>query len=339
MRKQDIDFVERELALEPTTFHYFDGREALLLLALRVGAGGSSVAALKRGPNARWLQRPVVQRCLERLQGRRVTAGDLLGHWEGLAGPSWTSRARLLPYHLSFGRWGSADVQDREWHQMSRAGWNLVLRLNFTSQHDREFRRRLRPELWWNAGRTLHPIDPDRFTLAWTRIDVDLETREALIEEIQSDWVRDVRECEEAKARGEVRGSRSWRGCAQSARLEDLRDYRRRTLAPHMRVWARAALTATVARLVRRFRIHTLWHHTPDTGVAMKGIWWGDPPPRSLYTDLPRRFGFEVTDEIPEWVFTHSRGKQRYHLARRNPRFHVLRLDPEHVEECAPLLV
>ncbi|MBT3027590.1 MAG: hypothetical protein KME48_10520 [Candidatus Thiodiazotropha sp. (ex Ctena orbiculata)] len=31
-----------------------------------------------------------------------------------------------------------------------------------------------------------------RETLAWARLDVDLERNEVLIEEVQSDWVRDM---------------------------------------------------------------------------------------------------------------------------------------------------
>jgi hypothetical protein len=38
----------------------------------------------------------------------------------------------------------------------------------------------------WSA----HPIRRSPSTLAWSRVDIDFENGEALIEEIQTDWVR-----------------------------------------------------------------------------------------------------------------------------------------------------
>ena len=44
------------------------------------------------------------------------------------------------------------------------------------------------PFEWWS-----HPVRQDgRHTLAWARMDVDLDAGEALIEEIQSDWIREA---------------------------------------------------------------------------------------------------------------------------------------------------
>ena len=70
---------------------------------------------------------------------------------------------------------------------------NLVLQLNFNSSQIRALRR-----LTGGEQRTFNPLDHPvcrpghpryRETLAWARIDFDFETNEALIEEIQSDWV------------------------------------------------------------------------------------------------------------------------------------------------------
>lgn len=41
-----------------------------------------------------------------------------------------------------------------------------------------------------------------RDTLAWSRIDFDFDTGEALIEEIQSDWVRRVKHCVQSLKHG-----------------------------------------------------------------------------------------------------------------------------------------
>lgn len=55
--------------------------------------------------------------------------------------------------------------------------------------------------------------------------------------------------------------------------------------------------------------------HQPRTGGALKGIDRRRAPSVSLYTRLPRRFGFEATGQVPEF-FVRDCGKRLDALAR-----------------------
>ena len=98
----------------------------------------------------------------------------------------WRDGAEI--YRLSVGAWRSSYDS---YGQTSRPGYNLVLRLNFSNQHDTEYRRLIdkkdrRPFVFED-----HPVSRRRWhTLAWSRLDIDLRTGEALVEEVQNDWLR-----------------------------------------------------------------------------------------------------------------------------------------------------
>jgi hypothetical protein len=48
--------------------------------------------------------------------------------------------------------------------------------------------------------------------------------------------------------------------------------------------------------------VRRLFFHDFDTGAALKGLTPGFQPPRSLYTDLPRRFCFQKTARMPGFL-------------------------------------
>jgi hypothetical protein len=172
-----------------------------------------------------------------------------------------------------------------------------------------------------------HPHSPaPRIALAWARIDLDLARGEALIEEVQSDWMRELawiwklalgEECE--RLRDDT--VRHWfRNPA--ARFAHLERYWGRVLAHHRAWWAEATLFAALWLLVELLRIRRIWYHTPEGGVLRKQMGWSAPP-RSLYSTLPERFGFALTSEPPRFLAPRRwpRGLRRapeppwYHLA------------------------
>jgi hypothetical protein len=73
-----------------------------------------------------------------------------------------------------------------------------VLQLNFNHQHDRLFHESIHPAQDGVFNNGDHPVlqrgdrSYYRETLAWSRLDIDFDLGEVLIEEIQNDWVRDV---------------------------------------------------------------------------------------------------------------------------------------------------
>jgi hypothetical protein len=75
----------------------------------------------------------------------------------------------------------------------SRRGFNLVLQLNFSSRHDEPYRKLVDPDDYRPFELGGHPVAKGALhTLAWSRLDIDLNTGEALIEEIQTDWIREA---------------------------------------------------------------------------------------------------------------------------------------------------
>jgi hypothetical protein len=291
MDKQLLDEVIACLPEERTFFHYHRDRYVLLLLEeLQRQGTVRTVADLKRTPHAHWLQKAFVKQWLA-AQGRAdLPVGALLAHWPNEL-PHFT-------YLLSLGRWGS-DRRDH-WLQTSRPGWNLVLHLNLPMQHLRRLRDAGHGDPRRLQGRS-HPHDGNRLTLAWTRIDLDLARNEALIEEVQSDWMRDIARLQGYALRQRERGQATmkWRG--EDCRTSDLLAYAA-LLQPQEKIWQEAMLAAALWFLWRELGIRRVYYHSWSTGIAVKHL---DPewaPPRSLYTELPERFGFRRAAAGPEFL-------------------------------------
>jgi hypothetical protein len=293
MDKQLLDEVIACLPEGRTFFHYHRDRYVLLLLEeLARRSGVTRISDIKRGPYAHWLQKGFVKEWLA-AQGRAdVPVQELLSHW-----PAGLPH---FPYLLSLGEWGHErrDV----WKQTSRPGWNLVLRLNLPMQHQRYLCRvggaQDLDDLQWGG----HPIDGDRLTLAWARIDLDFATGEALIEEIQSDWTRDIAAMKRCfqRARSNGRSTTWWFGKCVSLRV--LEDYVAE-FQTQERMWHEAMLSATLWFLWRELGIRRVFYHSWETGNVLKQFARGySVPPRSLYTDLPERFGFRRVPAGPAFI-------------------------------------
>lgn len=184
MKKQDAEEIIACLPQGRTLFYYFKDRYAPLLLSKAV-VNNITVAEIKKSRFSPLLNKPVVKDLLSRLGGSVLSPNDLLSTWD--SGGKY--------FLLTLGTWG-ADKCDY-YYQTSRRGHNLVLRLNFSNQHDQPLKRLINEQYWFNT--CCHPIlkrgerNYFRETLAWARIDVDFSYGETLIEEIQSDWVRRAR--------------------------------------------------------------------------------------------------------------------------------------------------
>ena len=263
-------------------FRYFDGAYAPLLLARAVGEAAATVSDLKRSRFGRLLKSDLVQATLARCGDGRVSALRLVSCWP----------AQPTAYRLSLGAWG-ADGRRQAWRQTTRAGWNLVLRLEFDAGHDRRFRKLLGAGQRGRFTCDLHPVSSSRNTLSWARLDLDLHTGEALIEELQTDWVRMAQGHREYVCRGEAPSVEHW----------GLLRYVDDVLAPHAATWDQATLMATVEFLVDEVGIRDLWMHTWSGGNRLKSLTCpGSQPPRSLYSSLPRRFCFRKTERAPAFL-------------------------------------
>lgn len=299
MRSEDVTEIIECLPKGRTIYPYHKDRYAVQLLEYAVG-DELRVSSLRGTKFGKLLDRPVVQDVVARCGSGVISRDDLAASWS----PETES------YRLTLGTWGPQDNRnwDRYWHQTTRKGQNLVLQLNFSNRHNSAYQRQLRcgkQSLFNYSG---HPVAQSKnHTLAWARLDIDLDRGEVLIEELQSDWVRFAAR---AKAEAELilRGSGGRRknvmfdfGGAQLDAVATCRYYDE-TVKPYAEQWDEAMLSAVIWFLVEEIGIRRIYLHDWDSGARLKSI-EGTRPPRSLYTQLPKRFCFDKVETGPELVF------------------------------------
>ena len=112
----------------------------------------------------------------------------------------------------------------------------------------------------------------------------------------------------------------------EHVRKVDLRRYFVEAMRPHRAIWEEATLTAALVFLREELGIGRIFYNTWETGCRFKGISLNYGPPRSLYTDLPRRFCFEETSEPPVILQRYWARRLRTHPARHTFRWFQLEL-------------
>jgi hypothetical protein len=239
-----------------------------------------------RGKAIRLLKQTPFAGLLRKPIVRQVCAGQGGGRLTPHALASvWPGDAEA--FGLSIGRWGT-DGPWHPWYQTSRPGFNLVLHLNLTGARCRECRRvyQIRDEYW------SHPWAAGSFTLAWARMDIDRQAGEALIEEVQSEWGDDMQDS---------------------------------PLAAYARLWDEAMLASSIRFLRDDLGVRRIYYHTFDGGLRLKRFdHEGYAPPRSLYTALPRRFCFGLTDQAPRFLRHGASRRVRKTLRRHRLPWHLL---------------
>lgn len=292
MNKNEITQILACLPKDMTPFAYVKDGYALMLLSQWVGPG-RRIAEIKQSPYQGLLNKPVVRRRLQAAGAGRLTA----------AGLRFEEADAAEPFILTVGQWDGRSAGN----QTSRRGLNLVLQLNVSAQHQARYRELVRPQrpgLFNYGGHpVLRPGQRPYFTetLAWARIDLDLGLNEALIEEVQSDWVRLVRGALQVLERHpHKREGRAWKRRVGGS-ATGLRAYAKEVLAMPARIWPEAMLAAAIDFIHRELGIDHIYYHSAEAGAAAKGIDYRLPP-RSLYTDLPRRFCFNKVVRPPTFL-------------------------------------
>jgi hypothetical protein len=272
-------------------FRYFKDRYAVQLLAY-AAAEGRSLSELRRGRFRPLLQKPAIRLLLGTRGGRGVDWQLLDSYF----------RAPTEEYTLTFDGWGGD--RDWRWNQTSRPGFNLVVQLNFPLAHDRTYRRYIGPRGDHPFEFTSHPINTNgRHTLAWSRLDVDLERGEALIEEIQTDWIRHADTAADAALRNLVEGHFEppcWIDEGGCDALQVFR-YAEYVLANHRRIWDQAVLAAALWLLREHLGIRRIYMHTYESACLLKKF-PGRRPPRSIYEQVPPTFCFERVAAAPRFL-------------------------------------
>ena len=303
MQKEQVKEVIACLGDQRRVFRYFRDRYCIDLIEIEMTRRHQTemkVAELKACGLNRYVQKTIVADMLKRCANGFVSKCDLQAMWQ----------ANALPLLVEMAVWGNAE---RGWDQTSRNQSNLTLRLNFDQQHDAQYQRLIEPrrdsgpfEYWW------HPINThNRRTMSWVRMDIDFDTDEVLIEEIQNDWLRSSSAIWQhiQKARNkyptvipqdinpDICGS-----------FENLRYYVEVVLAPYRQIWAEASMLAALRFVHDELGISTVFYHSYETGIKLKRV--VGKPPRSIYTQLPKRFGFTETHEPPELLRRHKFAKR-----------------------------
>ena len=292
-----------------TLFRYAKDDYAFRLLS-RVAGQFATLSELRKSRYGKLLEKPSVKNWM---------ANYSSAHWFGPA--FGAGQARQQDYVLAVDEWGDDD-STWVWDQTSRRGKSLVLELNLTRRHQMALHRLLRgaerDDPFYYSG---HPGQAGQnATLAWARIDFDLGSGDALIEEIQSDRIRDV-----LGAMGEKPCSSCGRIHYYGYRLDRSRLERfwAEEMVHHHDIWAEAMLMAAVDFLFREIGVQRVFYHTFGTGCFLKGI-EGKPPPRSLYTQLPKKFCFRETDEMPEFLERVRKKKRRLRVLGDKARFFLM---------------
>lgn len=219
-------------------------------------------------------------------------------------------------YRLSVDIWGD-DIRYWRWNQVSRKGVSLVLQLNLNQSHHRALKQflgdfRNDPFRGWG-----HPVKSGKSpTLSWCRIDFDLETGEALIEEIQTDLLRDIRGAANVAYRKRKRALKAFQYLGEEFDTERFLRYWEDDFSHHEKTWHEAMLTAALAFLVEEIGLKKVYYHTHESGAFFKRI-NGENPPRSLYTKLPKQFCFERTNEAPQFLGRDRTWKRKKDKAQR----------------------
>ncbi len=296
-----IDTLIDDYRGEKRIFYYFRDRYALDILG-HVAGEGSSVYKLKHSPYASLLHKPLVKKIIAKRGDAVVSSTDFYSYWPH----------EYQTYRVTFGHWGDDSTKGwvhDDYSQTSRAGKNLVLQLNFNSSHNRAYKSLIDPDGKYPFEGFGHPINGRKErTLAWARIDIDLDNSTALIEEIQSDWVRDVQEIkgvlDKVKHRGNARKAAidkylsQWGiACGETRFLV----YYHEHFIPQAAFWPETILFAAVKFLTGNLGLSRIYLHTYDTGLLIKGM-KGAHPPRSLYTQLPKKFCFTTTRKPPNFL-------------------------------------
>ncbi len=289
MKKEILDETIACLPEERTLFHYFKGQYAYQLLSY-ASRKQSTVKAIKQSVYQRLLNQQDIKLLLAE-QGSGELSPDLFQ-------PIWKENSQ--PFVLTVDRWGNNNRWD---YQTTRKGCNLVLQLNFSEMHNRSYHRLVKPKDDYIFNYSGHPVMDRRRrgryreTLAWSRIDLDMESGEALIEEIQSDWVRRVKSCLKGIKAGSTPWLLDWCQCS----TDDFIIYAEKVLAPFYTLWAEAMLSSSIHFIFRELGIDRIYYHSHESGQKIKQV-TGGVPPRSLYSDLPRKFCFQITDRDPEFI-------------------------------------
>lgn len=311
MNTQLLEEVLACLRGERTLFHYYrDGYAAYLL---QRAIADQEAVALRELRQSRWaslLSRPLIREIITDCGNGYLYRNQLADIWV----------EQVEPFVLTVGTWGEAE--DYEWDQISRPGSNLVLQLNLCNHWQGQFEALVREPAndYFGYG---HPISKTRkMTLAWARLDFDFDTNEVLVEEIQTDLVREILSMQERARTALARNSDHFHFWGVRVLAHEFNLFAEKFLRKFKNTWHEAMLAATVKFVFDELGVEHLYYHSFETGAALKNIKYRKPP-RSIYTELPEKFCFEETHEAPEFLRKNRHARRKLKKLKHCRWFHM----------------
>ena len=291
--------MDRKLALEiinclpkdRSLYSYYKDYYALQLLKYFVGEG-KKISAVKRSRYGKLLSKAVVKKMLAVCGSNQLLPGHFEQHW----------CETHQYFSLTLDIWNGNEAG---WSQTSRRGWNLVLQLNFSNQHNSQYRKLVKPVENQVLNYSCHPVfrrTRDQYfreTLAWARLDVDFSNDECLIEEIQSDWIRDAKSLLFDARYAKKRKQDKLEYWPVAGRIDDVIRYCQYLDDRYAKIWAEAMLSSALFFVKSELGLKQVYYHSSQSGGLIKKIDWSKPP-KSLYSNLPRAFCFQETGQGPE---------------------------------------
>ncbi len=308
MNKKQLDEMLYCLSDERNTYSYFKDKYCMFLFQHLIN-DTMSVKELKHSQYAQFCNKPKIKKWLAQYGSNQIDEQTIMALWD----------TKIHHFTLSLGQWGG----DRPaWQQTCRKGHNLVLQLNFTKSHDRIYKKTVELEEYDDEpfAYDSHPISQNRNTMAWSRLDFSEDFSEVLIEEVQNDWLREAYDAYDFLSNPK---NDSFYGYKFNKKLFD--KYFTQLIKPLMSIWDEAILCATLEFLVEKIGVKHVFYYDYKTGSHLKALDKDYGPPKSLYTKLPKKFGFKQVTQAPQFI---SEDRFSYKKLRKlqSPQWHYLQL-------------
>jgi len=314
MEAKELDEVIDCLGNNRRLFYYFKGRYCLDMIGWKMRERkikAIAISELNQGQLKRFATKPIIKDVMKYCGNGFLTQDLLRSYWPN----------EVLNFTLTLNRWGEGD---RGYDQTSRNQQNLVLQINFDNKHNQQYRRLLNPcNDYGPFEYSCHPIRTDhRNTMSWVRIDFDLLTGEALIEEIQNDWLREAgwglkRVIKRRKDKKSTKPGDIIYGV--DCEYNELKEYTEVVLKPYQQLWTEISLSAAIHFIRNELGIASIYYHSFDTGKKIKKIY--SSPPKSMYTQVPKKFGFELIEDAPRFI-CEDKCSRRYLKAIKKPQWY-----------------
>ncbi len=308
MNKKLLEELLYCLSEKRTKYTYFKDKYCMFLLQNMI-TEKTNTQQLKQSQYAQFCHKPQIKEWLATYGSQSIDAEMLMALWQ----------TELYHFTISLDQWGGDSPR---WQQTCRKGYNLVLQLNFNKTHDRLYDqvKELKREPFIYRG---HPVNSIRNTLAWSRIDISEDLTEVLIEEIQNDWLRKVQRAFKFLSYRE--SSVYFRRFGIKHDMNLFKKYYDNMIKPLIKIWDEAILCATLEFLINEVGVKHVYFYDFDTGTQLKSIDYGLPP-RSLYTKLPKKFGFKTVKQAPRFIAEDKFSAKKLKRIK-SPQWHYLQLE------------